>query len=143
MITPLSRTNISCPVGEKFEGGTWQMVSPPRLADWIHQGNHMLAPGGGTLKCAVLWCWKISSSSAFWDCVFAEPGLMTNPLEVTQPCSSNPCSENEVCSINRRKCKHPDFCQPYTCKPGKYKHIFYTILSYNAQRNVDMLVHNL
>lgn len=38
--------------------------------------------------------------------------------EVTNPCKSNPCNDSHICMVNRRKCKHPENCRPYVCKPA-------------------------
>ncbi|GAB1600990.1 reversion-inducing cysteine-rich protein with Kazal motifs-like [Argonauta hians] len=50
---------------------------------------------------------------------FSRPSPHTSSSkELTKPCYPNPCNKSEICQINRRKCKHPDNCKPYSCKPA-------------------------
>eukprot|EP00106_Octopus_bimaculoides_P014620 XP_014782062.1 PREDICTED: reversion-inducing cysteine-rich protein with Kazal motifs-like [Octopus bimaculoides] len=42
----------------------------------------------------------------------------TTSQELTKPCYPNPCNKSDICLINRRKCKHPENCKPYICKPA-------------------------
>ncbi|KAK3093529.1 hypothetical protein FSP39_016828 [Pinctada imbricata] len=35
--------------------------------------------------------------------------------EVSTPCKPNPCSEGEICWINRNKCRNPQMCPAYFC----------------------------
>lgn len=38
--------------------------------------------------------------------------------EVSHPCKDDPCPEDEVCIIKRRKCRHSSTCPHHVCKKG-------------------------
>jgi len=57
-------------------------------------------------------------------CISIFPGAVAvykgNQNEVTNPCKNNPCRDNEVCLIYRRKCRHSASCPHFVCRKGKH-----------------------
>lgn len=56
-------------------------------------------------------------------CISLQSYLVSSPhkedaSDVTHPCRLDPCSEGELCIINRRKCNNPGQCKSYICQPG-------------------------
>ncbi|XP_013384099.1 reversion-inducing cysteine-rich protein with Kazal motifs [Lingula anatina] len=68
-------------------------------------------------------CNMISPVDNSSECISLAKYLAPSPhipvhQEVTSLCHPNPCNKSQVCQVNRRKCKHPDRCKPYVCKPA-------------------------
>lgn len=68
-------------------------------------------------------CTMLNAQDDHSKCIRLHHFLESGPLnlmlgEVTSPCRTNPCNHNEVCLLNRRKCKNSHNCRPYVCKPA-------------------------
>lgn len=67
-------------------------------------------------------CDKFSPGHLQKDCIsldkYTVKGSNSPSGVITQPCLPNPCGENEVCVINRRKCQDERKCHPYECLPA-------------------------
>ncbi|XP_033761465.1 reversion-inducing cysteine-rich protein with Kazal motifs-like [Pecten maximus] len=80
--------------------------------------DHSRMKPGHTLQ---LLCNTLSpGDSKNGDCISVKKYLTESPHKhyghvITSPCNPNPCEDNQVCWINRRKCRHPEVCLPYVC----------------------------
>ncbi|ELT93237.1 hypothetical protein CAPTEDRAFT_32393, partial [Capitella teleta] len=68
-------------------------------------------------------CQRLSPHDSTLPCISLSKYLIPSEHisvhhEVTQPCSSNPCSASQICMVSRRKCRNPGKCPLYTCKSG-------------------------
>ena len=51
--------------------------------------------------------------------------LLARSEFVESPCKPNPCNSTDICVINHRKCRHPETCKTYICKPGEHDEALY------------------
>nr|XP_014280418.1 reversion-inducing cysteine-rich protein with Kazal motifs [Halyomorpha halys] len=68
-------------------------------------------------------CNSLSIKTANTNCISIEAFDNLNPPltyseTLTRPCKSSPCSENQICRINRSCSSSRDDCDIYTCTPG-------------------------
>ncbi|XP_060563740.1 reversion-inducing cysteine-rich protein with Kazal motifs-like [Ruditapes philippinarum] len=57
------------------------------------------------------------------ECISVKPYTVESPVqsihsEVSHPCKSNTCKDDEVCVLYRRKCRHSAKCPHYVCRKG-------------------------
>lgn len=83
-------------------------------------GDHSKFPDGQTAETI---CNLLSPSDDSEYCIPLSKYLAPSPLdsiieEVIHPCNPNPCSNNQVCEVNRKGCLKGQECLPFICVQG-------------------------